>query len=384
MTIHTQVQEQNLVGQDARTVLTSYATQVMDAVYSTPPSDLVADLCEKDTTSALEYKRPVSLSPSRWGKVYNSVTLRRVSDLMLPVSVADYGGGVSEMLDRLMADEWLRHGWGNAPTVDAAEAMGIEEVALVEALENGSTEPSIENYLEGDTSSTTYKIFGQNKPIDPTGQFGGVWSNQFTSSGTAALGNSDAAAGINLADIDRVHAHIEGVSALNGRGQLGLEWVAAICKHKDKLLLQRYFHDLGKANDDVIEQSGSSTAGLAVPNRAKAKGIKVYSSTLITKANLSYYAVARFKRLPMIKPFLALTRVLNGMPQLVGSKPAPAGFPNLGIEWIVRDQNSEAYKSGLHINGVEVMKKGEVSIEGKRRVGVAIQMPYLVFEVLSV
>jgi hypothetical protein len=265
-------------------------------------------------------------------------------------------------------------------------AMGanlIGERALVTAIEAGETTASIENYLEGDSYGTSIKFFGQGKAVDPFGNNSAVYSNLFTSTGTSTLpiANSDAAAPLTMANIDRVWAHIASTKAQNGTDFQDLQWVAVLVPRALELKARRYFEEQGSANDTIYEPTtgtadNKSAAGVDVypkPNTSKRYKIQVISSPYLTSADTWYplCTTSTQKRMPWIE----LTQVPAKQVPFAGAMQSGPANGGGDIQWVIDDFTSEGYK-----HGTKTIPKGFVGIKATKRVGVALTWPFQMFK----
>jgi hypothetical protein len=370
---------------DVVTSLTMFPLSMLKAYTGLQPPTLI-QLGDRDTTSALAYKMPVSVGSSLFNKITGGTQYRKVGKLMLPVTVDAYSDAVmAEALD-IQSDEWK--GWGDQPESMALAANLIGEAALAAALEAGETTASVENNVEGDTSSSSIKFFAQNKLVNPIdASITAKYSNLFTSTGTSALGtdnngnNMDAACPLTLANIDRVKAASGRIHTTDGTHYMDLEWVGAIVPKALEFQANRYFADQGSANDMVNENiSDTDKAGATgskiypTPNTAKRYGIKVYTSPYLTSSTSWYplFATRTRKRMPWIE----LTQVPARAVEFAGAMQPSPGSNGMGdIQWIIDDYTSEGYK-----HGTKTIPKGYVGIQAVKRVGVALTWPYQIFK----
>ncbi len=380
---HTQITRRDLVNADTRTRLTMYATQFLAALAGLQRPELIG-IGEEDTTSALDYKTPIAVGSSNWTRWVNGIKYRDVGELLAGVLVSDWSDGVRAEFKKLQSDAWANFGWGQQPT-EMAEAAQLIPVRLLAALlEAGSTTGSIENNVDGDTSSTAIKIFGQGKPVDPLGSNPAIYSNRCTGAGTASLNYRDAAAPLNLKSIDRVKALIRTQKAQNGTDYKDLTWKWTLVHPEDEAAAERYFHDQGTSNDTIYEPTSDTANGKSAgadlfpkPNTAKKYKIQVISVPYFTRPGVWYpIAVTRTRQKA---PWLSLTQIPANEVPLAGAFPsAPPGANPLtpGFEWILDWVDSHLYKHGIP----GVCPAGYVAIGAKRSQGVAIVEPWRVFE----
>jgi len=381
---HTQITRRDLVSADTRTRLTMFASQFLGSFYSLQRPKLV-ELGEQDTTSALDYKVPVALGESNWTRWVNGIKYRDVGELMLSVLVGDWSDGVKAEYKKLQSDAWANYGWGRQPERMAIGASLIGVKLLAALIEAGETTASIENNLDGDTSSTAIKIFGQGKTVDPMGRSSAIYSNLFTSTGTTALGNTDKAAPMTLTNIDRVWQHIRTVKSQNGNDFRDLKWKYTLVHPADELKARRYFEEQGSANDNITEgASGDATISGSAdqfkrPNTAKQHKIEVISVPYFSAANAGiWYPVCTTDESPLC-PWLTLTQIPANEVPLAGNFPSPPQNANPlvpGFEWILDYLDSQMYKHGIP----GVAPAGTVAIAAKRSQGVAITEPWRIFK----
>lgn len=387
--VHAQITRRDLVNADTRTRLTMFSQLFLNRWYSLQAPTLVS-MGLQDTTSALDYVVPVPVGESVWTQWVNGIRYRDIGELTLHVLCGDWTDGVRAEYKKLQSDAWANHGWGRQPDRIARAGQLVPERLLVKAIEAGDTTASIENFVDGDTSSSSIKIFGQAKPVDPLGRYSGVYSNKFTSTGTSSLGNTDAAAPMTLSSIDRVDQHITTVLSQNGTDYRDLKWRFTLVHPQDKLRAERYFHDQGSANDEIVDvypwtdsakaaATGAST--FKVPNTAKNKGIKVITSPYMSPSRAGiWYPIATTEEAPEA-PWLTLEQIPANDVPLAGNFPTPPQNANPlqpGVEWILDWLDSEMYKHGLK----GVCPAGYVGIAAKKSWGVAIPEPWRLFECL--
>ena len=383
---HTQITRRDLVNADTRTRLTMFSGLFLNRWYSLQEPELVS-MGMRDTTSALDYGIPVPVGESSWTQFVNGIRYRDVGELILHVLCSDWTDGVRAEYKKLQSDAWALHGWGQQPDRIARAGKLVPERLLVKAIEAGDTTASIENYVDGNTSSSAIKIFGQAKSVDPLGRNSGIYSNKFTGAGTSSLNNTDAAAPMNLANIDRVHQHIKTVLSQNGQDYRGLRWTHVLAHPQDELKARRYFEEQGAVNDKITEAaSGVNAAGTADvferPNTAKQYKIKVLSSPYMAASRAGiWYPIATTPEAPEA-PWLTLEQIPANEVPLVGNFPTPPANANPlgpGVEWILDWLDSEMYKHGLK----GVCPAGYVAVAAKKSWGVAIPEPWRLFECLA-
>jgi hypothetical protein len=373
---------QIIASPDVITSLTTYQLAMLKAYAGRQPPTLI-QMGDRDTTSALAYKFPVSVGASVFRKLTGGLQYRKVGKLMLSVTTNAWGDGVmAEALD-IQSDGWK--GWGDQPESMAEAANLIGEAALAAAIEAGETTPSIENNVEGDTSSTSIKFFAQNKKVNPIdSSVTATYSNLLTSTGTSALGtdtsgaNMDRAAPLTLANIDRVKAASGRVKSVDGTHYMDLEWIGVLVPKALEFQAERYFKDQGSANDmvneNITDSDKTSATGSKVyptPNTAKRYGIQVYSSPYLTDPTTWYPLFATRTRRKM--PWIELTQVPARQVEFAGAmQPSPQNTNGYGdIQWIIDDFTSEGYK-----HGTETIPEGWVGVAAKKRVGVALTWPF--------
>jgi len=365
---------------DVITQLTAFELAMLKAYMGLQPPSLV-QMGQRATTSSLAYKLPVSANSALFKEITGGTQYRKLGKLMLAISTKGYEDGVQAEALQIQSDEWS--GWGDAPMQMALAANLIGEAAIAAAIEDGENAASVENFLEGDTYDRSIKFFGQNKALDPFGRFAGVYSNLFTSTGTAALGNTDAAAPLTLANIDRVWSHINQVHSLDGTHFMDLRWTGVLVPKTMELKARRFFEDQGAGNDLVYEPTtgtadNKSAAGVDVypkPNTSKKYGIQVISSPYLTVVDTWYPIVqsATQKRAPWIE----LTQVPARQAEFAGAQQAsPANSNGAGdLIWTIDDFMSEGYK-----HGTETIAKGFVALAARKLVGAALTWPFGIFK----
>lgn len=345
--------------------MTAYMLSILTAYQGLQPPVLV-QRGERNTTSALLTKYPVEVGSPLFQKVTGGVDYREVANLMLPITTPDpWADAVKAQVLRMQSNEWT--GWGKQPGMVAVAANLIGELAIIAAIEAGESTPSADNFLDGDTADKGYRFFQQNRPCDPLGVASGVKSNLFTGAGTAALGLSDAAAPLTLANVDRVWQHIRAQKSQNGVHAQDLTWIAVLVPTTMELKARRYFKEQGQANDKVTEQSGSSTAEVEKTNTAKQYGIEVIASPYLTSADTWYpiCTTATNKTFPWVE----LTQVPKRQVEFAGAAQAsPGGANGAGdLQWIIDDITSEGYK-----HGTKSIPKGYVGIQALKRVSACL------------
>lgn len=345
--------------------MTAYILGILSAYQGLQPPILV-QRGERQTTSALVTKYPVEVGSPLFAKVTGGVDYREVGNLMLPVTTPDpWADAVKAQVLRMQSNEWT--GWGKQPGMVAMAANLIGEIAIAQAIEDGENTPSADNYLDGDTYDKGYRFFQQNRPCDPLGNAAGVKSNLFTSTGTAALGNSDAAAPMTLTNIDRVWSHIRSVKSQNGVYTQDLKWVATLVPTALERKARRYFENQGEANAMIYEPTASGTTADAgfvpKPNTARGYGIEVIASPYLTDAT-TWYPICTTSTISTF-PWLELTQVPGRQVEFAGAmQGAPAGGNGAGdLQWILDDFTSEGYK-----HGTKTIPKGYVGIQAMKRV----------------
>jgi hypothetical protein len=385
---HTQITRRDLVNADTRTRLTLYSALFLDAWYTMQAPTLVS-LGMQDTTSALDYKIPIPIGQSSWSKWVNGIPYRDIGELIGDVLVTDWVDGVRAEYRKLQTDSWLNHGWGMQPELMAEAGRNVPERNLVTVIEAGDTTPSIENYVDGITTSTAINVFGQAKPVDPLGRYPGVYSNKLTSTGTVALGYTDAAAPMTLPNIDRVKQHIQTVLSQNGTDYRGLKWTHTLVHPQDEMRARRYFDDQGTSNDYIDDNSDTDAArtgatgskAFPTPNTAKQYKIQVVTSPYMSPSRAGiWYPIASTSRMTKA-PWLTLEQIPANEVPLVGNFPTPPPNANPlqpGVEWILDWLDSHFYKHGIP----GVCPAGFVAIAAKKSWGTTITEPWRMFECL--
>lgn len=351
--------------------MTAYILGILTAYTGLQPPVLV-QRGERQTTSALKTNYPVEVGSPLFHKVTGGSSYREVGNLMLPIATPDpWEDGVKAMVLRMQSNEWT--GWGKQPLMVAAAANLIGELAIVQAIEAGAATLSADNFLDGDTADKGYRFFQQNRPCDPLGDNVGVKSNLFTGAGTAALNYTDAAAPMNLANIDRVWGHIHSQKSQNGVHAQDLEWVAVLVHRQQELQARRYFDDQGSSNDTIYEPTtGGTTADAGFnnkPNTAKKHKIEVISSPYFTSTT-TWYPVCQTSTIKTF-PWLELTQVPKRQVEFAGaSQPGPASSNGGGdLIWTLDDMMSHYYKHG---KATDVIPAGYVGIKAAKRVSAAL------------
>lgn len=352
--------------------MTAFILGILNAYQGLQPPVLV-QRGERQTTSSLATKYPVEAGSPLFQKVTGGIEYREVANLMLPVTAPDpYADAVKALVLRMQSNEWT--GWGKQPLMIAEAANLIGEIAIAAAIEAGETTLSADNYLDGDTADQGFRFFQQGRPCDPLGNASGVKSNLFTGSGTASLGNTDSAAPMTLANIDRVWQHIRSVKSQNGKFAMDLRWVATLVHVQDELKARRYFEEQGEANNTVYEPtsdtSNGKTAGSDVfpkPNTAKKYKIEVIASPYLTVPG-TWYPICQTATIKSY-PWLELTQIpKNQVPFAGATQPSPANTNGAGdLIWTLDDMTSEGYK-----HGTKSIPKGYVGIQALKRVAVAL------------
>ena len=295
-----------------------------------------------------------------------------MANLQLPVvTPPPYADAVKAFVLRMQSNEWT--GWGKQPLMVAVAANLVGEIAITTAIELGETTPSADNYLDGDTADKGYRFFQQNRPCDPLGNNAGVKSNLFTGTGTAALGFTDAAAPMNLANIDRVHQHIRAVKSQNGVYAADLVWVAVLVHAADELKARRYFEEQGAANETIYEPTSDTSNGKVAgsdvfpkPNTAKKYKIEVIASPYLTVPG-TWYPICRTATIQTF-PWVEITQVPRRQVEFAGAmQPSPANNAPGDIQWVLDDMNSEGYK-----HGTPSIPKGYIGIQALKRVGASL------------
>jgi hypothetical protein len=364
---------------DVITAMTMYQLSMLKSYSGLQPPQLV-QMGMRDTTSSLAYKLPVSLGSSLFRLLTGGVQYRRLGKLLLAISTAAYGDGVAaEGLD-IESDEWK--GWGDQPESMGLAANLIGEVAIATAIEAGETTDSIENFVDGDTGNTGIKFFGQNKDVDPLGGTSKTYSNLLTGAGTTALANVDAAAPLNLANIDRVWSYTRSIPAQNGVHYQDLTWGAVLVSTAQELQARRYFEDQGSANDQIFEPTTATTGGKAAgsdvfpkPNTAKGRKVQVIASPYLTNPTTWYPILSTSTQKKA--PWIELTQVPARLAEFAGARqPSPQTSNGMGdIQWVIDDYTSEGYK-----HGTETIPKGYIGMRAEKRVGAALLWPFQLFK----
>ena len=356
------------VGTDVVIALTMYQEAFLNAFRGyTAPEMVMVGL--EDSTSALSYKMPMSVGLSAWAQILGGVQYDNVGEVMLPITMPPYAAAVCAEVLKLQSDQWT--GWGERPAESAFNARNIGELALALALESGESTLSVENYLDGGpaTPTSSVYIFQAAHPYTPLdlSDTSATWTNLYTGS----AGTDYDAAPLSLASIDRVANNADHQIGMNGKDYFPLEFAYAIVPPQLKRQARRYFEDQGSRNDQVVETSGTSTAQVRKDNTAKDLGVKVIVNRYLTVKD-TWYAV--FVTPASRKaPWVCINQVpAHAIPFSGGSAPGmqSPNIDEIGIEWIIDDLASTAYK-----HGVKGIPKGHVGIQGIRRVGAGITAP---------
>ncbi len=357
---------------DVVTSMTAYMLGILTAYQGLQPPVLV-QRGERQTTSSLVTKYPVEVGSPLFAKVTGGIDYREVANLMLPVTTPDpYADAVKAEVLRMQSNEWT--GWGKQPLMVATAANLIGELAICSAIEAGESTVSADNYLDGGTTDQGYRFFQQARPCDPLGNNSGVKSNLFTGGGTGSLGNTDAAAPMTLANIDRVWSHIRSVKSQNGKYAADLQWVATLVHVNDELKARRYFEDQGSLNDMVDDNANTDAAKSAAtgskafftPNTAKKYKIEVIASPYLTVPG-TWYPICRTSTISTF-PWLELTQVPRRQVEFAGAmQPSPQNNGAGDLQWVIDDFTSEGYK-----HGTKSIPKGYVGIQALKRVSAVL------------
>ena len=387
---HVQITRQALVNADTRTRLTIFAQQFLDSFYSIQTPKLVA-MGSYETTEALIYKFPIAVGMSRWTQTLNGIKYRDVGELIGTVNINDWSDGARIEYKKLQSDEWASYGWGKQPQIMASVGKMVPERLIVSAIETGDTTYSVENNFDTSSpaSSSTY-VFAQGKQVDPMGRYSGIYSNKFTSTGTASLNYADAAAPLTLANIDRVYQTILTTLSENAKDYRNLRWTKVLVHPFDYLRACRYFHDLGPVNDQISDiypytdanqintTNAAGAKAFPVPNSAKKMGIEVVTSPYMSSSRSGiWYPICEEEGFTEA-PWLTIEQIPANPVPLAGNFPTPPPNANPlqpGCEWIVDWLDSELYKHG---NGVG--PAGMVAIAAKKSWGAVITRPWCLFE----
>jgi len=376
------IQRSQSVGTDVVIALTMFQEAFLNAFRGYSMPEMVA-LGLEESTSALSYKMPMSVGSSAWAQVTGGVQYDNVGEVMLPISIPEYAAAVAAEVKKLQSDQWT--GWGERPAESAFNARNIGEVALALALEAGETTLSVENFLDSGPvggNAAAIKIFQANHPYTPLdlSDTSATWTNLYTGSNTDSVGNDFSAAPLNLSSIDRVANNSQHMIGMNGKDFFPLEWKYTVVPPQLSRQAKRYFEDQGTRNDTITEGASGATVGtggtsadaFARPNTAKDLGVKVVVNRYLTSATTWYpvFTTPASRKAPWVcvNQVPAHAIPFNGGPNAAGMQ--QVNLDELGIEWIIDDLSSTAYK-----HGVKGIPKGHVGIQGIRRVGAGITAP---------
>jgi len=377
----TSIQRSQAVGTDVVIALTMFQEAFLNAFRGYSMPEMVA-LGLEESTTALSYKMPMSVGSSAWAQVTGGVQYDNIGEVMLPITIPEYAAAVAAEVKKLQSDQWT--GWGERPAESAFNARNIGEVALALALESGETTLSVENFLDSGPvggNAAAIKIFQQNHPYTPLdlSDTSATWTNLYTGSNTDSVGNDFSAAPLNLASIDRVANNSQHMIGMNGKDFFPLEWTYVVVPPQLSRQAKRYFDDQGIRNDTITEGASGATVGtggtspdaFARPNTAKDLGVKVVVNRYLTVKDTWYpvFTTPASRK----APWVCVNQLpAHAVPFSGGSNAGmqQVNLDELGIEWIIDDLSSTAYK-----HGVKGIPKGHVGIQGIRRVGAGITAP---------
>ncbi len=333
----------------------------------------------EDSTTALSYKMPMSVGSSAWAQITGGVAYDNVGEVMLPITMPPYAAAVCAEVIKLQSDQW--NGWGERPAEMAFNARNIGEAALAAALEAGGSTLSVENFLDNGPAAgnaLAIKIFQAAHPYSPLdlSDTSSTWTNDYTGTNTDSLNNDYSAAPLNLASIDRVANNSNHTIGMNGVDFQPLEWWAVVVPPALSRQARRYFAEQGSRNDMITEGlSGVAVTGkpdqFHRPNTAKDLGIQVIVNRYLTNTT-TWYPVFRSPA-SRKAPWVCINQTpAHAVPFSGGSGGGmqQVNIDEAGIEWIIDDLSSTAYK-----HGVKGIPKGHVGIQGIRRVGAGITVP---------
>jgi hypothetical protein len=340
---HKQILPGQVVSTDVNTALTFFALDLLDA-FDGIQADPLVEMGMQATTSALNYKMPLSVGDPLFQKISGDFRYRRLGELMLSVATELWQDGVLAEARVIESDQWT--GWGKQPAKMALAAIKIASRAIAAAIQAGKTTPSLEN-LEG---STTIKFFDANHPVDPFDAGKGSFSNLFTTSALTA------------AVVDVVWQAINTMKSPNGVDYRNLTWTHVLVGKDLEQAARRLFEN----PDPILVSSGTSTQQVLRPNIIAKYGIKVMASPYLTDAGVWYPICTEEDG---EAPWITL-RKLSANPTAAGVGPAT----NNEFEMIVDDKSSELYK-----HGSKAGPRGHVGIAAKREVGAALTTPFRLF-----
>ena len=367
--VHAPIRRSDLVSNDVNIALTMFAETLLEQFHGFQDPQVV-QLGLQEISGALNFKYPISVGSAAVSQLINGIKYRAVAELMLPIFSDIFADGVHAEVRKLQSDAWT--GWGMQPREMAMAARILPERLLATAVEAGEATASVENYVDGDTSSSAIKFFAKNKPVDPLGNSSATYDNLFTG---AASGAYPGALPLNLANIDKVWQLSQTIKSQNGVDYRPLEWKWVLVSKSQELLARRLFEDQGNANDYVRDTSGTSTAELMVANTAKKHKIQVIASPYLTVTDTWYpiFATPTLEKAPWVT---LVQTPANAVPFAGAIPGSPDGSTDPGFEWIIDDLTSEMYKRGIP-GGVPA---GHVAIAAKRIVGVALTAPWQMFK----
>jgi hypothetical protein len=371
------------VSNDVVIALTLFQEAFLNAFRGYAAPEMVG-LGLEDSTASLAYKMPMSVGSSAWAQITGGVQYDNVGEIMLPITIPPYAAAVAVEVLKLQSDQWT--GWGERPGEMAFNARNIGEAALAAALEAGGTTLSVENFLDTGPAAgnaAAIKIFQANHPYSPLvlDDTSVTWTNDYTGSNTDSLGNDYSACPLNLSNIDRVANNANHVVGMNGKDFQPLEWWAVVVPPALSRQAKRYFTEQGGRNDTITEgASGATVTGkpdqFPRPNTAKDLGIQVIVNRYLTNTT-TWYPVFRSPA-SRKAPWVCINQVpAHAIPftggqggEFGGAGMQQVNIDEMGIEWIIDDLSSTAYK-----HGVKGIPKGHVGIQGIRRVGAGITVP---------
>src|SRR5580700_2400479 len=150
--VHSQITRRDLVNADTRTRLTLFSALFINAWYTLATPTLVS-MGLQDTTSALDYVVEMPIGESLWTQWVNGIKYRDTGELSLHVLFGDWTDGVRAEYKKLQSDPWAMNGWARQPDRIARAGKLVPERLLIQSIEAGDTTASIENNVDGDTSS---------------------------------------------------------------------------------------------------------------------------------------------------------------------------------------------------------------------------------------
>jgi len=164
-------------------------------------------------TAQLTAQVPIAIPSGSWREAVGETVYRMLTSKTVPSTVSKWDTGVEELLDRMLAPDYVGLSFGQAPENEANAAIDhLEQVAIETIVTKGQT---VNHPYDGVPFLST-----TDRPINPFKDGAGVYKNKKN-------------IGAGYDGFIEIRKHFWGIPHPNGKGKLSLEPTLLVTNHDD-------------------------------------------------------------------------------------------------------------------------------------------------------